>query len=81
MAYVLECGQFTPMKREYSYTRLAQATSHQMQWKQVAICDELQPLKDLSERMPSDPRLNYRITGVGEHCQFSALVVTTKCTR
>lgn len=72
--YVLEIGQLESIPLPYSYTRRAQASIHRMAWKQVLLCNEVEPLKSRASRMTA-PGLEFRITGVGEHCLFETLTL------
>jgi hypothetical protein len=70
MAYVLEVGTFESVKMPYTYARRAQATVYRTVWRQVAIHpSKIDPLKEYAKRM-AHPSLEFRIAGVGEHCQF-----------
>lgn len=70
--YTLEVGQLQSVPMAYSYVRRAQATNHRMIWKQVAICDEMEPLK-IRARSMARCGLEFRIAGVGEHCDMEPI--------
>ena len=50
MRYHLEIVTRELKKYEYSHVRRAAPTFHTWRWKQAAVCDELQPLKDIAKK-------------------------------
>jgi hypothetical protein len=75
MAYVLEMGtlQVVPMPR--TYMRRAQATLHRTVWRQIAVCESAGPLEEMAAEMSKQSGVEYRITGVGQHCRAEPVTI------
>lgn len=67
--YILEKAMEMPSKQEYSYGRRAQSVTFLTQWKQIAMAETIEDLRQYERQKGFD----YRIAGVGRHCLFDPL--------
>ncbi len=62
MSYSIEIGQLAPSKQEYSYGRRAQAVTHLLRWRQVAIAQSEKAAMEYAELLADSP--DYKSCGI-----------------